>query len=71
VKALTSVLNASAIDRPTATTTRFPCMRKFLKPLRADIAAPFAADEDAATIRQRLRRVRRKAARRRRAMVVR
>src|SRR5215470_15949163 len=33
VNALTSVLNASAIERPTATTTSWPCMRKFLKPL--------------------------------------
>jgi hypothetical protein len=41
VNAFTSVLNASAITRPTATTTSSPCMRKFLKPRTADIAAPF------------------------------
>src|SRR5215470_14392797 len=32
VKALTRVLNASATTRPTAMTTRSPCIRKFLKP---------------------------------------
>src|SRR6478736_4535246 len=38
VNVWTRTLKASAIDRPTATTTSWPCMRKFLKPLTV---APF------------------------------
>src|ERR1700756_4710370 len=52
VNVLTSVLNASAIDRPTATTTGGPCMRKFLKPLKTDMSAPFPDENLAGTIRE-------------------
>src|SRR5262249_41932543 len=48
VNALTSVLNASAIERPTATTTSWPCMRKFLKPR---MGAPFRTTVSRGTIR--------------------
>ena len=52
VKVLISVLKASAIERPTATTTRLPCMRKFLKPWKTDMATPFPT-----TMRGRYERV--------------
>src|SRR5215467_12461972 len=55
VNALTSVLNASAIDSPTATTTSWPCIRKFLNPLNT--VAPFSsrrcADDTTAATRGR------------------
>ena len=45
VKVWTRTLKASAIDRPTATTTSCPCMRKFLKPLKTAMAARFPDDD--------------------------
>src|SRR5437762_2482916 len=41
VNALITVLNASAITSPIAMTMMSPCMRKFLNPRMADMAAPF------------------------------
>src|SRR5438105_10763211 len=55
VNACTSTLKASAIDKPTATTTSWPCMRKFLKPLKTDMHRLLsAARVVGATLRLRL-----------------
>ena len=39
VKALIRVLNARATTRPTAMTTRSPCIRKFLKPFSTYVSS--------------------------------